>query len=208
MTRGVTPRALGVSLLAILAPLAACQGDGPPDPGDDPASGDRAVEPDAEEAPGPEARQREPRSSGSDIWTRSGLVDQVRAHLPLPEGYPEEWEPGVTGWEEMPVPERFREETAGFPSERALLGAYAVGPREEAGGLGQDVWETTIRLLPDEEEPGRALGAVLRWGYKDDAVEGVDVRLHLEEGEDGWFVAEKERRLRCRRGVTPDHLCA
>lgn len=142
------------------------------------------------------------------LWTADGLVDAMRTHFPLPPDHPEEWEPAPTRWEEVPVPPHFRAGRAEYdsPAELLLNRAAELDGGEE-GGLGRDIWETTLRVLPHESDPPRATGVILQWGFKDDAVEGRDVRLHMERGDGGWFVTAMELRLHCRRGVTGGDLC-
>ena len=164
-------------------------------------------EPDDPPSEPQEATQGETGQAPESPWSAEGLVDPLRSHFSLPEGLPDEWEPGPTAWDEVEVPPQLQQDTASFSSPKEVLLAYVSGPEEREGGLGQDIWETTLRILPHDEAPDRATGAVLVWGFKDDALEGRDVRLELREGEEGWYATEKEHRYHCRRGVTDDDLC-
>jgi hypothetical protein len=85
----------------------------------------------------------------------------------------------------------------------ALLSAHtaAIGSAE----VGPDVWEQTIRIWQDNEN--EAIGVLLRWGFKDDAVTGHDFRMHLRRSDDGWHIDRIEERFHCGRGVSEDGLC-
>lgn len=139
--------------------------------------------------------------------TPEGLVEQLHALFPPdPElGF----EPGTTPWEETPVPDGFGEGQAAYDSAGALLTALAEDLAAQQ--LGGDVWEVTTRVLFDPPEAGldaeAATGAILQWGFLDDAVAGSDHRVALRRGDDGWFVASAEQRSRCARGVSDDGLC-
>ena len=167
---------------------------------DDPATDDPDADPDDGTAPaGTAIDPAEQRSA-------EGLVDQLRARiLAVQDGsLPDEWEPGTTDWEPFDVPS-------------AVAGTYdtpgevmtALATEIEAAGLGTDQWETTIRVLLDEDDPDLAYGAVLGWGFLDDSVTGRDVRITLTQTEDGrWEPGGAEQRFHGLRGVTDDgELC-
>lgn len=140
-------------------------------------------------------------------------MDQLRTYFLPAEGMPEEWAPGATPWEPMEVPAGFGRAAAGegtaeaYPTPAALMTAWAAHAVGEEVPLGREVWEATVRVLEEDPEDGRALGALLEWGYFDDSVVGRDTRLDLVRGADGWHVEAAEVRWRCLRGVTDEGLC-
>lgn len=137
--------------------------------------------------------------------TAEGLIDQLRARIITQDGeFPDGWEPGTTDWEPFEVP---AEVDGSYDSPGAVMTALAAAI--EAPGLGTEQWETTIRVLPDDDDPDLAYGAVLAWGYLDDAVAGRDVRITLTRTDDDqWQPGGAEQRFQCMRGVTDDgELC-
>ena len=150
----------------------------------------------------------ETREPGADAPARQrtpeGLIDQPRASID-PEGLPEGFEPGTTPWEAYDLPEEV-EGAFERPGDVAFEIAEVVGGTNLGGPDG--AWETTVRVLLDEDDPDLATAAVLRWGFLDDAVAGEDVRVTLVRDGDGWRAGEAERRLHCQRGVTDDGLCS
>lgn len=153
---------------------------------------------DEDEAPEPgsdaPARQRTP----------EGLIDQPRASID-PEDLPEGFEPGTTPWESYEPPQPVNGAFE-HPGDVAFEIAEAIGGANLGGPDG--AWETTVRVLLDEDDPDLATAAVLRWGFLDDAVAGEDVRVTLVREGDGWRAGEVERRLHCQRGVTDDGRCS
>jgi hypothetical protein len=136
--------------------------------------------------------------------TAEGLIDQLRVYLRDLDALPDGFEPGVTNWTEFEVPEEVQD-VYDTPGEvMAQLAAV-----EDAPQLGTDVWETTIRVLLDEDDPDLAYGAMLSWGFLDDSVEGRDVRITLTRTDDDrWEPGGAEQRFQCIRGVTDDgELC-
>lgn len=160
-------------------------------PGDDPDA--------AGEQPAPTA----PFEDVADIRTAEGLIDQLRVHLRDPEleaEMPEGWEPGMTDWTPFEAPDRVAG-TYDTPGE--VMAALAA--EVDAALLGQDQWETTIRVLLDEDDTDLAYGAVLGWGFKDDSVVGRDIRMTLTRTDDDrWEPGGAEQRQHCMRGVTDD----
>jgi hypothetical protein len=71
-------------------------------------------------------------------------------------------------------------------------------------GLGEEIWEVTTRLWLDGQ--GRATGMIMRWGFKDDAVAGSDLRVNMRSVDDHWIVVKLDERFHCSRGVVED-LC-
>ncbi|QTF93369.1 hypothetical protein [Halomonas sp. BM-2019] len=139
-------------------------------------------------------------------WDRFGLEAQPRlaAHrAALPGGLG--FDPGTTGWQEagQALPEGLTRDGQRHASPAALLQAL-VTELDLAATLGQEVWEQTQRLhLADDT----AVGVVLQWGFKDDAVLGQDYRLTMSEDADGWYTERLEIRYHCGRGVSDDGLC-
>lgn len=136
--------------------------------------------------------------------TPEGLIDQPRASID-PEGLPEGFEPGTTPWESYDLPEAV-DGAFERPGDVAFEIAEAIGGTNLGGPDG--AWETTVRVLLDEDDPDLATAAVLRWGFLDDAVAGEDVRVTLVRDDEGWRAGGAERRLHCIRGVTEDGLCS
>jgi hypothetical protein len=147
---------------------------------------------------------RDPATGPARPRTAEGLVDQLRDHVRDRDALPEGFEPGATAWQPFDVPDEVRDRYA-TPGEAVMALAEALdGPQ-----LGTEVWETTVRVLPDEDDPDLAHGAVLSWGFLDDSVEGRDVRVTLTRtDDDAWEPGGAEQRFRCLRGVTDDgELC-
>lgn len=164
------------------------------DPEGDPDGADPAEEPPASTGPFEDV---------ADIRTAEGLIDQLRVHLRDPEleaEMPEGWEPGMTDWTPFEAPDRVAG-TYDTPGE--VMAALAA--EVDAALLGQDQWETTIRVLLDEDDTDLAYGAVLGWGFKDDSVVGRDIRMTLTRTDDDrWEPGGAEQRQHCMRGVTDD----
>ena len=135
-----------------------------------------------------------------------GLIEQLRAKIlqAQNDSFPDEWEPGTTEWEPFDVPSAVAG-SSDSPGEVMI----ALAAETEAAGLGSEQWETTIRVLLDEDDPDLAYGAVLGWGFLDDSVIGRDVRVTLTQTDDGqWEPGGAEQRFHCMRGVTDDgDLC-
>ncbi|TVR32134.1 MAG: hypothetical protein EA388_12465 [Nitriliruptor sp.] len=161
------------------------------DPEDDPDA--------ADEQPAP----TDPLEDVADTWTAEGLIDQLRVHLQDPgleAEMPEGWEPGKTDWVPFEAPDGVAG-TYDTPGEVVAALAAAI----DAALLGRDQWETTIRVLTDEDDPDLAYGAVLGWGFLDDSVVGRDVRITLTRTDDDrWEPGGAEQRQHCMRGVTDD----
>ncbi len=143
----------------------------------------------------------------ADIRTAEGLIDQLRVHLRDPDATSdvvEGWEPGTTGWAPYEVPEAVK---GPYDTPGAVVAALAT----ETGAplLGVEQWETTIRVLLDDDDPDLAYGAVLGWGFLDDAVVGRDIRITLTRTDDDrWLPGGAEQRQHCLRGVSDDgELC-
>ena len=64
----------------------------------------------------------------------------------------------------------------------------------------------TIDMRTRQEADGSVTGLLQRWGFRDDAVAGVDHRLRLTESAGCWEVERVEARHYCRRGLE-DGLC-
>ncbi len=145
----------------------------------------------------------DPLADVADAWSAEGLVDQLRIHLRDPEAeaeMPEGWEPGTTDWAPFEVPDGV-EGTYDTPG--AVMAALAA--EVDVDLLGQDQWETTIRVLLDEDDPELAYGAVLGWGFLDDSVVGRDIRMTLTRtGDQRWEPGGAEQRQHCLRGVSDD----
>jgi outer membrane murein-binding lipoprotein Lpp len=190
---------------ALEADLRAAREDGPADEPEDPQDADDADADDAGDAGDAgegTADGTEPPDWPTEVAqerTAEGLIDQLRLHVrdlddaEMPEG----WQPGTTEWEPFELPDEVRG-TYDTPGEIvAELAAVLYVPQ-----LGQDTWETTVRVLLDEDDPDLAYGAVLGWGFLDDAVLGEDIRITLTRTEDErWEAGGAEVRAHCMRGV-------
>lgn len=157
-----------------------------------------ACQPAVEELPAPEPATQQ--------WSLEGLTEQPRLRalqrqLPADMG----WEPGTTAWESLTLELPAEFEQTGAASPEALLYALLLA-ESERWGLGEHTWEQTLRVYRDPEA-GLAAAAILLWGLQDDAIAGRDIRLHLRQRDDAWFLESAEQRHHCRRGVTADDLC-
>lgn len=166
-------------------------GDATDDPSDD--TDDDTVEDDA-----PPSTPTEPQPER----TPEGLVEQVRTLFGLDEGPDGGWEPGATEWIDADVPPDLDES---YDSPGALAADLLAAL--DAQSLGADTWESTTRVLLDEDDPDQAYVAVLSWGLADDAVVGRDLRMTITQEDDVWAPGGAEERYHCRRGVSDEDLC-
>jgi hypothetical protein len=194
-----------LALLVLLVLLVACTSDGdgggtPADPGapaaldDGTAADDEGTDTadteDADAEDGPDAPQ--------PIRSAEGLHEQLRLRFGTDE-LPEEHEPGTTDWRDREAPADVAE-TYDTPGELAFALAAAL----DAEALGEDLWETTTRVLHDQSDADQAYVAVLSWGFADDAVVGRDVRMTITRTDGGWAPGGVEERHHCLRGVDDD----
>lgn len=145
----------------------------------------------------------EPDTEAARPRTPEGLIDQLRVHVRDLDALPDGFEPGVTDWTEFELPAEV-DGVHDTPGE--VVAAFVAGT--DAPELGTEVWETTMRVLLDEDDPDLAHGAVLSWGFLDDSIEGRDVRITLTRTDDDrWEPGAAEERFHCMRGVTDDGFC-
>ena len=135
------------------------------------------------------------------LWSTEGLVDQPRMAELIPSGQAVGLDPGTTDWKpaDLDLSQEFAE--GGYENPGSLLAALITELRL-AEQLGVDVWEVTTRVLA--AGANEAVGMILAWGLKDDAIAGIDYRITLLGNESGWGVSAVEQREHCRRGVTDD----
>jgi hypothetical protein len=134
------------------------------------------------------------------IRSAEGLHEQLRLRFEadeLPEGH----EPGTTDWRDREPPAGLAE-TYDTPGELA----FALAAGLDAEVLGEDLWETTTRVLHDRSDDEQAYVAVLSWGFADDALVGRDVRMTITRTPGGWAPGGIEERHHCLRGVD-DEVC-
>jgi outer membrane murein-binding lipoprotein Lpp len=184
------------------ADLRAAREDGPADEPEDAQDEGDADADDAGDGTEETADETDPPNWPTEVAqerTAEGLIDQLRLHVrdlddaEMPEG----WQPGTTEWEPFELPDGVRG-TYDTPGEIVAELAAALYVRQ----LGQDTWETTVRVLLDEDDPDLAYGAVLGWGFLDDAVLGEDIRITLTRTDDErWEAGGAEVRAHCMRGV-------
>ncbi len=142
------------------------------------------------------------------LWSRAGLEAQprmewLRERVPAELGY----SPATTPW--RPVRRGAAGGLARLESARAAssgrLLARAAGALDEDGPLGAEVWERTTRVWDDGGDV--AVGIILEWGLRDDAIAGRDYRVHMRRDASAWTLERVEERFHCGRGVTEDGLC-
>lgn len=143
-------------------------------------------------------------------WTREGLEYHPEMAALVSSGDSRElgWSPETGPWREWdsPLLEEFGPGgSAGRRQSPALLLHDFAGALPTAGLLGEDLWQSTVRLL--RQSPQKATGVVLCWGLKDDSVAGTDYLVVLESVEGEWSVTEVSERHHCRRGLSPEGLC-
>ena len=141
------------------------------------------------------------------LWQADGLdaqprLPELRAIMPEDMGF----DPGSTQWREADAmtPRDFEPAARETATPGALLFALAA-QRADSARLGRDVWETTLRVL--EETDDKAIGIIMEWGLKDDAVAGQDMRVRMRREGDEWSISGMERRFHCSRGVTDTNRC-
>lgn len=138
-------------------------------------------------------------------WSREGL--EVQPNLDDLKGAPE-WEPATTEWrpsERRLSKDLTRPETGETFDQLGPLVYEVAGELRFDVDLGRESWEQTMRIYREDDR--EATGIILRWGYKDDALAGSDLRIEMRRADDGWFVDELRERFHCRRGITDDGLC-
>ena len=156
---------------------------------------------------GLEEARREGVLAHTQLWSEEGFGAQFRMELAKAHSEDSEYsDPGTTGWteSERELPEELGADGEGYRSPGMVLNRVEEAMRFDQG-LGTELWEQTQRVRMDGE--GEARGIILRWGMKDDAMMGSDLRVRMEEGEDGWYATKLEERWHCMRGVTDDGLC-
>jgi hypothetical protein len=204
-------RARRTLLLALLVALgAACAAadeeggapeDGPEQPAalEDPIDGDATAEDAADaDAADADAADGDALDGSQPIRSAEGLHEQLRlrsASGELPEGH----DPGSTDWRDREPPADLGD---GYDTPGAL--ALALAAALDAELLGEELWESTTRVLPDHSDDDQAYVAVLSWGFADDAVVGRDVRMTITRTGDGWAPGAAEERHHCLRGVDDD----
>ena len=131
-------------------------------------------------------------------WVAAGLAAVLLAGCAAwPEdgtGYGD-WTPEPTAREELDVADL---------EPAATAGAAVMAWWEASGwptGLGVDYSGLEIRL------PRHNRAEVFVTNLRDDAIRDYEYRLHLEERDAGWVITRIERRIICRRGLSPDGLC-
>lgn len=143
--------------------------------------------------------------SARALWSDDGLFYQPRLReLELGRAYG--FAPGTTPWRDAALPESLDPEDlgSGRASPGALLLALAAALGLEAA-LGSDSWELSLRVA--DAFADETTGALLAWGFQDDAVAGADWRLSMRRGETGWRATALSARWHCRRGVSAEGLC-
>jgi hypothetical protein len=141
------------------------------------------------------------------MWRAEGLEVQPRFEAFVREVQDMGFEPAVTAWRAYdagPKPALTDETSGGGETPGALLWK-TVDVINAANSLGQEQWELTLRVL--ETGPSKATGIIMKWGFKDDAVIGNDVRVHMRRVKERWLVDTMEERVYCARGVTAEGLC-
>lgn len=148
---------------------------------------------------------QEPEPSVAPLWDREGLDVQPRLDELARRTPPEmEYEPGTTDWRpsQWELPKGLTSPGEASPQSAAAL-LFEVG-QALGEGLGEEIWEVTTRLWQEGE--GRATGMIMRWGFKDDAMAGSDLRVSMTRVDDRWIVEKLEERFHCTRGVS-ENLC-
>lgn len=138
-------------------------------------------------------------SETGSLWDEEGLLWQPRLEE-LMAARDFGFEPGSSPWDSASVPEGFRGGRWNSPGDLLFDLVRDLGYDNT---LGVHTWEVTTRAFI---ENGTAYGAILLWGFQDDAVAGEDMRVTLQEDGSGWYVSGLERRYHCRRGVS-EGLC-
>lgn len=147
----------------------------------------------------PGDEQAETESFDAPIWSDEGLFVQPRMHQLEQHEY---WEPETTSWRESEreLPQRFDLDARGQgASSPGQLTVELVEELRLAEMLGLDIWEVTTRVSQNDD---RATGAIMQWGWKDDAIAGGDFRVEMRRVDDRWYVERLEERFHCRRGIT------
>lgn len=154
---------------------------------------------DPEPEPSQEPEDGDPRPRAAMERSEEGLVDQLRMLLDFGE-LPDGWVPATTDWQPFDLPDAVM-------GTYAEPGLFAIDLARVLDGpmLGLDVWESTVRVLPGDDED-HATAAVLSWGFADDSVRGQDVRVELRLDEGAWIADDAQVRYHCLRGVT-GNLC-
>ena len=138
-------------------------------------------------------------------WSEEGLEEQPRMEA-LRERT--DGSADTTPWEESrhEVPEHLADPDTGEGADSPgdLLVELSAEYRY-FDQLSTETWEQTMRVLRVEGD--QTTGVILRWGLKDDAVAGDDLRVKMQLHDDAWYVEQLDQRSHCRRGVSDDGLC-
>ncbi|MBA2665204.1 MAG: hypothetical protein H0U74_23150 [Bradymonadaceae bacterium] len=150
----------------------------------------------------------QPAEAKARLWTPEGLdvqprMQEFREQLPLELGF----EPATTAWQPFgrDIPAALTSPQSSQARSPGELLVDLVKSIDQAGWLGQDAWEQTLRVLREGDD--LAIGVVLTWGLRDDAVAGSDLRATMQRRDGHWFIVKLEQRFHCARAVT-DNLCA
>lgn len=142
------------------------------------------------------------------LWQEEGLAAQrrlawLRERIPPELGY----QPGTTPWRpaNLELPSELTSPAAANAAAPGILLGRLIAAIGWDTTLGTDAWEQTTRILQDDDET--ALGAVLRWGLRDDAIAGHDLRVQMRKAMNGWYVERVQERFHCSRGVSEEGLC-
>ncbi len=155
---------------------------------------------------GLEEARREGVLAHSQLWSEEGFTAQDRMDAAKHRGKDSDYsDPATTPWQESErdIPEELASEEEGYRSPSMVLNRVVEAMRFDQG-LGTELWEMTQRVRMDGDDEAR--GIILRWGVKDDAMLGMDMRVSMSHGEEGWYVTKLEERWHCLRGVR-DGLC-
>lgn len=107
------------------------------------------------------------------------------------------YEPGVMDWRQVPelAPES---PTSPCNNPQETLESWAEA-RNLVGTAPGEALQTSMRTRKEAE--GQVTGLLQRWGFRDDAVAGVDHRIRIERINGCWQIQRVEARHYCRRGM-------
>ncbi len=109
---------------------------------------------------------------------------------------------GYTAWGPVELPSEPWMQRAATPA--ALL----TRVRDVVAAQLEEPDAEVLRTRMESQQADSAVAVVVHPDLADDSVRDIEFRLHMRRQGAEWAVVAVDRRERCRRGVSPDNLCA
>lgn len=109
---------------------------------------------------------------------------------------------GSTAWTSLELPSEPWMQRAATPA--ALL----TRVRDVVAAQLEEPDAEVLLTRMEAQQADSALAVLVHPDLADDSVRDIEFRLHMRRQGAEWAIVGVDRRERCRRGVTPDNLCA